>query len=53
MRVLNDAAKEKNLCFVNEVGLDPGIDHSMSHALVDDYKASNESFHRRIMNILF
>jgi saccharopine dehydrogenase (NADP+, L-glutamate forming) len=42
MRVLNDAAKEKNLCFVNEVGLDPGIDHSMSHALVDDYKASNE-----------
>ena len=42
MRVLNEAAKEKNLCFVNEVGLDPGIDHSMSHALVDDYKASNE-----------
>ena len=42
MRVLNDAAKEKNLCFVNEVGLDPGIDHSMSHALIDDYKASNE-----------
>ena len=24
MRVLNEAAKEKNLCFVNEVGLDPG-----------------------------
>ena len=40
MRALNDAAKEKNLCFVNEVGLDPGIDHSMSHALVDDYKNS-------------
>ena len=42
MRALNDAAKEKNLCFVNEVGLDPGIDHSMSHALVDDYKNSAE-----------
>jgi len=42
MRALNDAAKEKNLCFVNEVGLDPGIDHSMSHALVDDYKNSHE-----------
>ena len=42
MRALNDAAKEKNLCFVNEVGLDPGIDHSMSHALVDDYKNSPE-----------
>ena len=40
MRALNDAAKEKNLCFVNEVGLDPGIDHSMSHALVDEYKNS-------------
>ena len=40
MRALNDVAKEKNLCFVNEVGLDPGIDHSMSHALVDDYKNS-------------
>ena len=42
MRAFNDAAKEKNLCFVNEVGLDPGIDHSMSHALVDDYKNSPE-----------
>ena len=40
MRALNDATKEKNLCFVNEVGLDPGIDHSMSHALVDEYKNS-------------
>ena len=42
MRALNDAAKEKNLCFVSEVGLDPGIDHSMSHGLVDDYKNSHE-----------
>ena len=32
MRILNDVANEKNLCVVNEVGLDPGIDHSMSHA---------------------
>ena len=38
MRDLNSAALEKDLCFVNEVGLDPGIDHSMSHALVEDYK---------------
>ena len=42
MRALNSAAREKNLCFVNEVGLDPGIDHSMSHALVEDYKNSAE-----------
>jgi len=41
MKILNDAAKEKNLCLVNEVGLDPGIDHSMSHALVEDYKNSS------------
>jgi len=41
MRALNDVAIENNLCFVNEVGLDPGIDHSMSHALVDDYKNSS------------
>jgi len=41
MRILNDAANEKNLCLVNEVGLDPGIDHSMSHALVEDYKNSS------------
>ncbi len=38
MRDLSSAAIEKDLCFVNEVGLDPGIDHSMSHALVEDYQ---------------
>ncbi|MCS5591119.1 MAG: saccharopine dehydrogenase NADP-binding domain-containing protein [Gammaproteobacteria bacterium] len=41
MQVLNEAALNKNLCLVNEVGLDPGIDHSLSHALVADYKNSN------------
>jgi len=40
MRSLHDSSVKKNLCLVNEVGLDPGIDHSMSHALVDDYKNS-------------
>ena len=40
MKTLNEEALEKNICLVNEVGLDPGIDHSMSHALVDDYKNS-------------
>ena len=48
MRALDDNAKEKKLCFVNEVGLDPGIDHSMSHALVDDYK--NSDYFQRILN---
>lgn len=41
MRALNDEAKEKGLCLVNEVGLDPGIDHLMAHALMADYKASD------------
>lgn len=41
MRNLNNSAIEKSLCLVNEVGLDPGIDHSMSHALVEDYKNSS------------
>ncbi|MCT8161980.1 saccharopine dehydrogenase family protein [Pseudoruegeria sp. SHC-113] len=40
MRALDDAAREKGLRFVNEVGLDPGIDHLMAHWLVADYRAS-------------
>ena len=27
MKNLNDEAKRNNLVFINEVGLDPGIDH--------------------------
>jgi saccharopine dehydrogenase (NADP+, L-glutamate forming) len=41
MRALDDAARQKGLCFVNEVGLDPGIDHLMAHELVADYRASD------------
>lgn len=41
MRALNDAAREAGLVFVNEVGLDPGIDHLMAHKLVADYRASD------------
>jgi saccharopine dehydrogenase (NADP+, L-glutamate forming) len=40
MKALHERSLKKNLCLVNEVGLDPGIDHSMSHALVEDYKKS-------------
>ncbi|MBS8226301.1 saccharopine dehydrogenase family protein [Vannielia litorea] len=40
MRALDGAAKEKGLRFVNEVGLDPGIDHLMAHWLMADYRAS-------------
>ncbi|MFC4349341.1 saccharopine dehydrogenase family protein [Kordiimonas lipolytica] len=34
MRALDGAAKEHGLSFVNEVGLDPGIDHLFAHILV-------------------
>ena len=40
MQSLHESSVKKKLCLVNEVGLDPGIDHSMSHALVENYKNS-------------
>ncbi len=42
MLALDDRAKHAGLAFVNEVGLDPGIDHLLAHALVNDYKNSAE-----------
>ncbi|WP_137702661.1 saccharopine dehydrogenase C-terminal domain-containing protein [Marimonas lutisalis] len=41
MRALDQAARDAGLCFVNEVGLDPGIDHLMAHKLVAEYRASD------------
>ena len=41
MQSLHDEAVEKNLALVNEVGLDPGIDHLMAHLLIHDYKQSH------------
>ena len=38
MQALHDAAAAADLCFVNEVGLDPGIDHLFTHLLVDRYR---------------
>ena len=40
MRALDPAAKEAGVALVNEVGLDPGIDHLMAHALMADYRVS-------------
>ncbi|MFV1602678.1 MULTISPECIES: saccharopine dehydrogenase family protein [unclassified Phaeobacter] len=40
MRALDQRAKDAGVCLINEVGLDPGIDHLMAHALVADYKTS-------------
>ncbi len=40
MQALDTEAKANGLRFVNEVGLDPGIDHLMAHALMADYHSS-------------
>jgi len=42
MAELDAQAKALNLSFVNEVGLDPGIDHLLAHLLVDSYQNSAE-----------
>ncbi len=38
INMLNPDVKKENLVFINEVGLDPGIDHFFSHLLVSDLK---------------
>lgn len=40
MKALDDKARAAGVACVNEVGLDPGIDHLMAHALIADYRAS-------------
>lgn len=40
MAALDTEAKAAGVALVNEVGLDPGIDHLMAHWLVADYRAS-------------
>lgn len=39
MRQLNEDAKAQDLSFINEVGLDPGLDHLLAHLLVGEAKA--------------
>tara|TARA_B110000116_G_scaffold270640_1_gene289215 strand:+ start:1777 stop:2898 length:1122 start_codon:yes stop_codon:yes gene_type:complete len=41
LKDLDKQAKDKNLIFINEIGLDPGIDHFFSHLLVQDLKMEN------------
>ncbi len=40
MAALDEKARKAGVALVNEVGLDPGIDHLMAHWLVADYRAS-------------
>ena len=41
MAALDEQARAGGLCFVNECGLDPGLDHLFAHALLYDYRQSN------------
>ena len=43
MRALDGQARDRDLRLVNEVGLDPGIDHLMAHWLVADMKAGGHA----------
>ena len=38
MKALDEAVKEKNLVFMNEIGLDPGIDHMSAMQIIDRIK---------------
>lgn len=38
MKALDDAAKAKGLIFLNEIGLDPGIDHLSAMKLLDEIR---------------
>lgn len=40
MRALDNAAKTKGLVFMNEIGVDPGIDHMSAMQLIDKIKES-------------
>ncbi|PPR45648.1 MAG: hypothetical protein CFH18_00262 [Alphaproteobacteria bacterium MarineAlpha5_Bin8] len=41
IRELDKKVKELGLVFLNEIGLDPGIDHFFSHLLVQNLKSKN------------
>ncbi len=43
MKTLDNDVKKSDLVFVNEVGLDPGIDHFFSHLLVKKLKDTNSN----------
>lgn len=52
MRALHAKAQIKGVSLVNEVGLDPGIDHLMAHALVSDYRNSPRCDASNALNFL-
>ena len=43
MKALDLKAKEARVSLINEIGLDPGIDHLMAHKLIEDYRNSDQN----------
>jgi len=41
MKELNNAVVENNLVFMNEIGLDPGIDHMSAMKIIDEIRAKD------------
>lgn len=39
MKALNEEVKEKNLVFMNEIGVDPGVDHMSAMRVIDSIRA--------------
>jgi saccharopine dehydrogenase-like NADP-dependent oxidoreductase len=52
MKALDDDFRAKGLVSVNEVGLDPGIDHLMAHDLVARYRASKGYDAQNVLSFL-
>ncbi len=46
MKELSDRAASRKLCLVNEVGLDPGLDHLLAHLLMHEYQTSGDFDHK-------
>jgi alpha-aminoadipic semialdehyde synthase len=43
MKELDQAVAEKGLTFLNELGLDPGIDHLSAMRIIDELKAEGST----------
>ena len=46
LRELNDEAKEKGILILNEIGLDPGIDHMSAMKVINEIKENGGKIHQ-------
>ncbi|TXS95539.1 saccharopine dehydrogenase [Parahaliea maris] len=46
MQDLDSEGRTRGLCLVNEVGLDPGLDHLLAHRLLHAYRPLHQEGHR-------